>query len=51
MFRNLRFYRVTSPWPESEEALSDFHPAVLSQRKVAAGKHWPTMKTPRFAGA
>ena len=23
MFRNLRFYRVTSPWPESEEALSD----------------------------
>lgn len=23
MFRNLRFYRVTSPWPESEEALSE----------------------------
>jgi len=23
MFRNLRFYRVTSPWPESEEQLSD----------------------------
>ena len=23
MFRNLRCYRVTSPWPESEEALSE----------------------------
>lgn len=23
MFRNLRFYRVTSPWPDSEEALSE----------------------------
>ena len=23
MFRNLRFYRVTSPWPESEEQLSE----------------------------
>ena len=23
MFRNLRFYRVTSPWPETEEALSE----------------------------
>ena len=23
MFRNLRFYRVTSPWPESEEKLSE----------------------------
>ena len=23
MFRNLRFYRVTSPWPENEEALSE----------------------------
>lgn len=23
MFRNLRFYRVTSPWPESEQALSE----------------------------
>jgi recombination associated protein RdgC len=23
MFRNLRFYRVTSPWPESEEELSE----------------------------
>jgi recombination associated protein RdgC len=23
MFRNLRFYRVTSPWPESEQDLSD----------------------------
>jgi len=23
MFRNLRFYRVTSPWPDSEEKLSD----------------------------
>lgn len=23
MFRNLRFYRVTSPWPGSEEALSE----------------------------
>lgn len=23
MFRNLRFYRVTSPWPQSEEELSD----------------------------
>lgn len=23
MFRNLRIYRVTSPWPESEEALSE----------------------------
>lgn len=23
MFRNLRFYRVTSPWPKSEQALSD----------------------------
>ena len=23
MFRNLRFYRVTSPWPESEEAVSE----------------------------
>jgi recombination associated protein RdgC len=28
MFRNLHFYRVTSPWPESEEALSD----LLSER-------------------
>ena len=27
MFRNLRFYRVTSPWPESEEQLSE----VLSE--------------------
>jgi len=23
MFRNLRFYRVTSPWPDSEEELSE----------------------------
>ena len=23
MFRNLRIYRVTSPWPDSEEALSE----------------------------
>lgn len=23
MFRNLRFYRITSPWPESEEKLSE----------------------------
>jgi len=23
MFQNLRFYRVTSPWPDSEEALSE----------------------------
>ncbi len=23
MFRNLRFYRVTSPWPDSEQELSD----------------------------
>ncbi len=23
MFRNLRFYRVTSPWPDSEEKLSE----------------------------
>jgi recombination associated protein RdgC len=23
MFRNLRFYRVTSPWPDSEQALSE----------------------------
>jgi recombination associated protein RdgC len=23
MFRNLRFYRVTSPWPETEETLSE----------------------------
>lgn len=23
MFRNLRFYRVTSPWPESEQVLSE----------------------------
>ncbi len=23
MFRNLRFYRITSSWPESEEALSE----------------------------
>ena len=23
MFRNLRFYRVTSPWPESEQDLSE----------------------------
>jgi len=23
MFRNLRLYRLQSPWPESEEALSD----------------------------
>ena len=23
MFRNLRFYRVTSPWPETEEVLSE----------------------------
>lgn len=23
MFRNLRFFRVTSPWPESEQALSE----------------------------
>jgi recombination associated protein RdgC len=27
MFRNLRFYRITSPWPESEEKLSE----VLSE--------------------
>ena len=23
MFRNLRFYRVTSPWPDGEEELSE----------------------------
>jgi len=27
MFRNLRFYRITSPWPKTEEVLSD----VLSE--------------------
>jgi len=27
MFRNLRFYRITSPWPKTEQALSD----VLSE--------------------
>ncbi len=29
MFRNLRFYRVTSPWPESEEQLSE----ILSDKR------------------
>jgi recombination associated protein RdgC len=31
MFRNLRFYRVTSPWPDSEEALSE----ILSKNAFA----------------
>ena len=31
MFRNLRFYRVTSPWPESEEELSN----ILSENKFS----------------
>jgi recombination associated protein RdgC len=31
MFRNLRFYRITSPWPDSEEKLSE----VLSENTFA----------------
>ena len=31
MFQNLRFYRVTSPWPDSEEALSE----ILSENPFA----------------
>ena len=31
MFRNLRFYRITSPWPKSEEKLSE----VLSENPFA----------------
>jgi len=32
MFRNLRFYRITSPWPATEEKLSE----VLSQNPFSA---------------
>lgn len=31
MFRNLRFYRVTSPWPQSEQELSD----ILSENEFS----------------
>jgi DNA recombination-dependent growth factor C len=41
MFRNLRFYRITSPWPESEQDLSEilaknaFSPCGFSTERSA----------------
>ena len=61
MFRNLRFYRVTSPWPESEEALSEilsknaFSPCgSFSERSAgweALGNHEEDLLCRRLNGA
>ncbi len=61
MFRNLRFYRVTSPWPDSEEALSEilsnnaFQPcSAYSERSggwEALGDHEDDLLCRRLNGA
>jgi recombination associated protein RdgC len=61
MFRNLRFYRVTSPWPDSEEALSEilasnaFAPCgSFAERSAGWESPWTSENAPlcrRLSGA